>query len=138
MNMFSQNPYTRRRQQKTAVLFVVSGVIAAVGITKILRAPAPASESPLMIEVTSTSWMVRFTANNLIVVSSQDSKQQQALLAPLRNPKIEKITGLAVSGDEVIVHLRKISGTGPLGYIVRDCTQTWDAKTGILKTQRFE
>ncbi|WP_309711956.1 hypothetical protein [Armatimonas sp.] len=136
MNMFSPNPYTRRRQQKAAAVFVVSGVIAAVGISKALRVPAP--ESPLMIEVISTSWKVRFTANNLIVVSSQRTGQQQALLVPLRNPKIEKITGLAVSGNEVTVHLQKISGTGPLGYIVRDCTQTWDARTGILKTQRFE
>jgi hypothetical protein len=36
--MFSTNPYTRRRQQKTAALFVVSGVLAAVGLVQALRA----------------------------------------------------------------------------------------------------
>lgn len=37
--IFSSNTYTRRRQQKAAAFFSISGVLAAVGLNQVLRAP---------------------------------------------------------------------------------------------------
>ena len=133
--MLSPNLTTRHRQQKAAALFVVSGVLTAVGISQALERP----ELVTGTQVQSAQWAATLTGRSVILVRNSRTGIGQSLIFPLapRWADMEQITGLEVSGDQVIVKVRKVAGGSVrYGYNLLDKTRVYNARTGIQIQQR--
>jgi len=137
--MFSTNPFTRRRQQVMAALVAVSGIasaLALVGITQ--HRPQPTVFAPR--EAASGPWTATITSNQVVVIRNRDTGSLQSVVFALpqywSKAGIEAVTGVAVSGDEVLIASRQIVGAQQGVYILRDCVDRWDARTGkFLKSE---
>ena len=138
--MLSPNPYTRRRQQLTATVFAVSGIVSALALSHLfLHRPTPVAFAAR--EATSGPWTATITSNQVVVIRNRESGSLQSVVFPLpqygAKSGIEAITGVAVSGDQVVIASRKIVGAEQGIYILRDFIDTWDARTGkFLKSER--
>ena len=142
--MFSPNPYTRRRQQKATVVFVASGVIAAVGISKALRTPRPsATLTKQAFSVASfgaitvspdQQWQAELRTDGTIVIRQRHNLEPRAIVT-LANSK-----GIRFSPDSTALLVHTLQFLPQEGARVRKLRKLEDhllvlePATGKLKT----
>ena len=130
--MFSTNPYTRRRQQKTAVLFVVSGVLAAVGLVQALRAPIALPQTHLETAPDLASFgkiaLAPSGIYQLELVGHQVRLRHfadQRLVAVQDVPSAQGVR-FSSDGSKVLVHTLQLQGVK-----LQDAVISLDVRTGL-------
>jgi hypothetical protein len=141
--MFSTNLYTRRRQQKATALFVASGVIAAIGISKALRTPSPSAtltKQAFSVDSFGTitvspdqQWQAELRADSTVVVRQRQNLEPRAI-ATVANSK-----GIRFSPDStaLLVHtLQLLPQKGAQVRKLEDHLLVLEPATGKRKTDQ--
>jgi hypothetical protein len=130
--MFSTNPYTRRRQQKTAALFVVSGVFAAVGLVQALRAPTALPQTRLETAPDLASFgKIALAPGSIYQVELVGHQVRlrdfadQRLVAVQDVPSAQGVR-FSSDGSKVLVHTLQLQGVK-----LQDAVISLDVRTGL-------